>query len=80
MNIVHTVLPIGAPVGFVSTALAGIQATPDEAKAMALKPADYLKARVSEVDNKWHNSAVKAVEPKTAYSWRPRLRRQCRRL
>lgn len=44
MKTLFTILFLGASVAFAQGALAAGQGTPDEAKAMALKAADYLKA------------------------------------
>ncbi|HXP76400.1 MAG TPA: cache domain-containing protein [Stellaceae bacterium] len=44
MKTLFTVLFLGASVAFAQGALAAGQATPDEAKAMAIRAADYLKA------------------------------------
>lgn len=44
MKTLFTVLSLGLVLAFAPAALAAGQATPDEAKAMALKAADYLKS------------------------------------
>jgi len=44
MKTLFTVLLLGFALAFAPAALAAGQATPDEAKAMALKAADYLKS------------------------------------